>query len=91
MIKFRSSNKVDLFFILDVNFYAKCKNCDRKGSITVSPTSSYNVKADEYGNIKQCIAIMDCRGLEIIGVNLGNAFSVVVRGSETVFENADFT
>ena len=49
------------------------------------------MKADEHGNIKQSIAIMECRGLDIIAVALGNAFSVEVRGSGTVYENADFT
>ena len=73
-----------------VNFYAKCKNCDRKGSIAIMPKSTYVGNADEDGNIKEIIATMDCRGLDILEVVLGNSMMVVAKsGSE--FENADFT
>lgn len=34
---------------------------------------------------------MDCRGLDISSVSLGNAFTVTVAGSGTVYEQADFT
>lgn len=45
-----------------MNFYAKCKNCERKSSISISDRSSYKVAPDEDGNIKQMIAVMECRG-----------------------------
>lgn len=48
-----------------VNFYAKCKNCERKGSISILPKSTYVAKPDEDGNVKDVLAIMDCRGLDI--------------------------
>lgn len=49
------------------------------------------VKPDENGNIKKPIAMMECRGLDIVSVSLGNAFTVTVAESGAVHENADFT
>ena len=54
--------KYNLYEKLGVNFYAKCKNCERKSSISISDRSSYKVAPDEDGNIKQMIAVMECRG-----------------------------
>ena len=34
---------------------------------------------------------MDCRGLDIIKVVLGNSFTVTVAESDAVFQQADFT
>ena len=34
---------------------------------------------------------MDCRGLDIVSVALGNAFTVTVAESGAVHEHADFT
>ena len=40
--------------------------------------------SDEDGNIKEPIAVMDCRGLDIVEVKLGNCFNVTVAESGTV-------
>jgi hypothetical protein len=73
------------------NFGAKCKNCDRKGYIAILNTSKYEARPDEDGLVKEALANFECRGLEILEVVMGEYFNVSVKGSNTVFDNADFT
>lgn len=40
--------------------------------------------------VKGGLAIVECRGCEILKVDLGNSLTVKVANSPTVFENADF-
>lgn len=47
------------------NFSAKCKNCERKGFITILPTSTYEARPDEDGMVKQSLVDFECRGIEI--------------------------
>lgn len=43
------------------------------------PKSTYVGNADEDGNIKEVIATMDCRGLDILEVVLGNSMTVIAK------------
>lgn len=38
------------------NFSLKCKGCDRKGYLTVLPTSTYKATPNEDGMVKEVIA-----------------------------------
>ena len=67
------------------NFSAKCKNCDRKGYITILNTSKYEARPDEDGLIKEALANFECRGVEIVEVVMSNYFKVAVKGSNTEF------
>ncbi len=73
------------------NFSIKCKNCSRKGYITVLETSTYKVEPNQDGMVKGAIAYFQCRGLEMIEVLIGDYFTVHAKGSDTVFESADFS
>jgi hypothetical protein len=73
------------------NFSAKCKNCERKGYITILPNSSYKAMVNEDNMIKESVASFECRGLEIMNVILEDQFSVKIKDSPTVCHKADFT
>lgn len=73
----------------EVNFQAKCKNCSRKGTVLIVPTSAYEAKPDENGNIKSVLVSFDCRGLEITEISVGNSLTVV-SSSGTEYKEADF-
>jgi hypothetical protein len=73
------------------NFSAKCKNCERKGYITILKTSKYEARPDENGLVKASIAEFECRGVEIMEIDMGEYFNVEVKDSGTIFEKADFT
>lgn len=73
------------------NFCVKCKNCDRKGFITILPASTYKAFPNEDCMIKETIACFECRGLEILEVVMTDQFLVKVKDSATVFPDADFS
>jgi hypothetical protein len=50
------SNNVILMGIIEVNYISKCKDCSRKGTISITSNSPYIVSVDEYGVIHNAIA-----------------------------------
>ncbi|CAI2381229.1 unnamed protein product [Moneuplotes crassus] len=68
------------------NYIAKCKSCERKGSISFIKTAPYLMKDNEE---PQMIAEFECRGWELAEFCPKGGYICQSTESETVFDDVD--